>query len=632
MADEPKSRFRRPKGIIGKWEDFILVLVPVTGAIAILDLPAYIGIYFYIQQYIALFFGYILALSFLLVPFRKKSPREKVPWYDLILSALGLITGLYIAIFYKQTVLELGLLVFYRVVLGTIAVVLVLEASRRILGLAFLVILLVFILYALFTPYFPAIVSGKAASWSRIATFLYLDPQGIFGIPTQVAATIVLAFVLFGQALFKTGGGNFLTDCAMALMGRYRGGPAKVAVLASSLFGTMSGSAVGNVVTTGSVTIPLMKKTGYPPFFAAAIEATASSGGLIMPPVMGAAAFLMATFLGKPYAQIVLAASIPAILYYIALLIQVDLKAARDNLKGLPQERLPKLSSVLREGWPFLVPLCVLIFVLFVMMLNAERAGLYASSTIFLIGFILKKNRLNAKRVVLILEETGQGMLEVGVVCAAAGVIIGIVIFTGLGFTFSHALVSIAGHNSVVLVILAAIGAIILGMGMTVTAAYLLMVILIAPSLIQLGISPLAAHLFVFYFSVMSFLTPPICLAVYAAAAMADAHVMGTAFQAMKLGIAAYIVPFIFIYHPSLLLQGTVIEVTFSVCTALVGIALIGIGSEGFLFRKQGVLKRILFFLAGLCLLVPGWKTDLGGFGLACLLVLLEVKTSVSST
>ncbi|OGP65910.1 MAG: hypothetical protein A2169_14605 [Deltaproteobacteria bacterium RBG_13_47_9] len=619
-------RFRKLSGILGYWEDILLILVPAIGVISILNLPLYFGLSFYIQQYLAIFFGLIMALVFILVPFKKGVPMDRLPWYDFIFSMLGLVVGLYLAIYYKEIVVELGLLVPQRIVLGTIAIVFVLEASRRLLGWPFLTIVLLFIFYALFSFLFPGGLYGRGVSWSRLATFLYLDPQGILGIAIEVSATIVFAFVFFGQALFKTGGGQFFTESAMSLMGRYRGGPAKVAILASSLFGTMSGSAVANVVTTGSVTIPLMKKTGYPPYFAGAVEATASCGGQIMPPIMGAAAFIMATFLGIPYVKIAISATIPAILYYLAVFIQVDLEAAKNGLKGLPSDMLPKLRVVFRKGWPFFIPLSVLIYSLFIWMLDADKAGLYAVASVFLIGFFLKENRLSFKRMMAIFKETGEGMLEIGVISAAAGLIIGITSLTGLGFTFSQTLVSLSGGSTIILLILAAIGAIILGMGMTVTAAYIFMVILIAPALTQLGMAPLNAHLFVFYFAVMSFLTPPICLAVYAAASLAGADMMKTAFQAIKLGIAAYIIPFLFAYHPSLLLQGNILEIIHAVLTAVIGISLIAIGAEGFLFRKLNWVKRVFLILGGLGCMIPGWSSDVIGLVIGIPIILWEWK------
>ncbi len=574
------SKFRRPEGILGRFMETLLLLLPFIGIISILNLPLYFGFSFYLQQYLALFFALILGLVFLLTPIRKGEPTGRVPWYDLIFSVLGLSVGVYLFLCYKEIVIEMGHLTPWRIVLGTIAVVLVLESSRRVLGWPFLTIVLIFMFYALFTYLFPGRLYGKCVSWFRLANFLYVDPQGILGIAMEVTATVVFAFILFGQALLRTGGGEFFTNTALSFMGRFRGGPAKVAILASSLFGTMSGSAVANVVTTGSVTIPLMKRAGYPPHFAGAVEATASSGGQIMPPIMGAAAFLMASFLGIPYAKVAISAAIPALLYYIAVFIQVDLEATKIGLKGLSQDMVPKLFDVFQRGWIFFLPFFVLVYTLFIRMVEADKAGLYASASVLLVCLLRSNDRLSLTEILKILKGTGEGMIEIGVIASAAGIIIGIISLTGLGFTFSQTLVSLAKGSVLLLLILGAVGAIILGMGMTVTAAYILMVILIAPALIQLGVLPLSAHLFVFYFAVMSFLTPPVCLAVYAAASLAGADMMKTALQAIKLGIAAYIVPFLFAYHPSLLLRGNVFEMIHAILTAIIGIVLVAIGAE----------------------------------------------------
>lgn len=625
MVDDIEvSRFRKVSGFLYYWETILLISIPVIGIISILNLPLYFGLSFYIQQYLSIFFGLIMALVFTLVPFSKGKKMDHVPWYDILLSFVGLIAGVYLAVNYNKIIFELGLLVPERVILGSISIIIILEASRRVLGWPFLSIVLVFIFYALFSYIFPGGLYGKGVSWSRLATYLYLDPQGILGIALEVSATIVFAFVFFGQALFRTGGGEVFTNAAMALMGRYRGGPAKVAILASSLFGTMSGSAVANVVTTGSVTIPMMKKTGYPSHFAAAVEATASSGGQIMPPIMGAAAFLMATFLGIPYVKVAISAIVPALLYYLAVFIQVDLEAAKNGLKGIHPQLLPRLKDVFYKGWSFVIPLLILIYLLFVKMLDADKSGLYSTAAIFIIGFFLIKDKINLRKAFSILKETGQGMLEIGVICAAAGIIIGIVSLTGLGFTFSQTLVNISGGSTIILLILAAIGAIILGMGMTVTAAYIFMVILIAPALVQLGMEQLNAHLFVFYFAVMSFLTPPICLAVYAAASIAGADMMKTALQAIKLGIAAYIVPFIFAYHPALLLKGTLSEVILAAVTSIIGITFIAISVEGYLFTQLNWLKRIIICIGGIFTLIPGWKTDLLGLVIALPVIFQE--------
>ncbi len=620
-----ESRFRRYKGIAHLWQDVLLVLVPVIGIISILNLPLYFGLSFYLQQYLSIFFSLVLALVFLQVPVRKKMAMDTLPWYDSILAVLSLIVGFYAAIFYKDIVVEIGLLIPHRILLGTVVVLLVLEATRRLIGWPFLIIVICFIFYALFTSIFPGGLYGKAIPWPRLANYLYLDPQGVFGVAIEVAATVVFAFVIFGQTLFRTGGGQFFIDAALSIMGRYRGGPAKVSVISSSLFGTVSGSAVANVMVDGWFTIPLMKANGFKDYTASAIEAVASTGGQIMPPVMGAAAFMMAAFLGIPYAKVAISAALPAILYYIAVYIQIDLIAIRDGLHGLPRESLPSFKEVMKKGgYSFFISILFLIYLLFIVNLDGDKAGLYAAASVLIISFFKKETRPNITKLISILKDTGEGMLEIGVISAGAGLIIGIISLSGLGYTFSSTLISLSGGSTFLLLALAAAGAVVLGMGMTVTAAYLLMVILIAPALTTTGVAPLNAHLFVFYFAVMSFITPPVCLAVYAAASIGKADMFKTGYQAIRLSIAAYIVPFIFVYHPALLLQGTVFEVLEAVVTAVIGISLVAIAVEGYLFRPLDWVRRILLCGGGIITMIPGWKTDLLGLAIALPIVFWE--------
>ena len=622
-----ESRFRGYKGVAHLWQDISLILVPVTGIISILNLPLYVGLSFYIQQYLAIFFSLVLSLVFLLVPAQKKMAMDTLPWYDSILAVLSLIVGFYAAIFYKDIVVELGLLIPHRILLGTVVILLILEATRRLIGWPFLIIVICFIFYALFASFFPGGLYATAISWPRLANYLYLDPQGILGIAIEVAATVVFAFVIFGQTLFRTGGGQFFIDAALSIMGRYRGGPAKVSVISSSLFGTVSGSAVANVMVDGWFTIPLMKANGFKDYTASAIEAVASTGGQIMPPVMGAAAFMMATFLGIPYAKVAISAALPAILYYIAVYIQIDLIAIRNGLHGLPRESLPSFKEVMKKGgYSFFISILFLIYLLFIANLDGDKAGLYAAASVLIISFFKKETRPNIAKLISILKDTGEGMLEIGVISAGAGLIIGIISITGLGYTFSSTLISLSGGSTFLLLVLAAAGAVVLGMGMTVTAAYLLMVILIAPALTTTGVAPLNAHLFVFYFAVMSFVTPPVCLAVYAAASIGKADMFKTGYQAIRLSIAAYIVPFIFVYHPALLLQGNVIDVLVAVVTAVIGISLVAIAVEGYLFRPLDWVRRILLCGGGILSLIPGWETDLLGLAIALPIVFWEWK------
>lgn len=631
MKEEGGSRFRELNGPAKIYADTLLILMPIVGIIGILNIPAYFGLTIHLQQFIAFIFGLVLGSSFILIPARKGMRKDFLPWYDFIFSIIMIVAGLYIAINYETIMVDVGITMTHRVILGILAVLLTIESSRRVVGLPFIIIILVFLVYALFASHFPGDFQTKSISVENLATYLYLDPQGLLGIPMEVAATIVLVFLLFGQTISNVGVSRLFNDLAFALMGKYRGGPAKVAVLASSLFGTITGSAVANVATIGVFTIPLMKKAGYKPYFAGAVEAVSGTGGQIMPPIMGAAAFIMASYIGVPYATIALSALVPAILYYLAVFIQIDLRAARRNLVGLPKEELPTFKQVMRDNWPFTIPFLVLVYTLFIMWMEAEAAGLLSTLVTVILGFVLKKRTaLSVKKVVSIFRGAGQALLEVGVASAGAGIIIGVLSITGLAFTFSSVLVSLAKGNLFLLLFLSAIGASILGMGMTVTAAYLLMVVLAAPALTSMGIPPLLAHFFVFYFGVLSFLTPPVCLAAYAAASLAGANMIQTAFQSMRLGIAAYIVPFIFAYKPALLLMGTPFEVIEACGTAILGISFIAIGLEGFLFSPMNMLKRGMFILGGLILMVPGLIFDAIGLCLVLPLFLMEWRSKKS--
>jgi len=618
------ARFRQLSGYAGLYGDIVLALIPVVGIVGILNLPSYFRIPLYLQQYIGCIYGLVIGAAFILIPIRKQSALDRLPWYDFVCSIVAIITGLYVAVYYRTIAIDIGLIQTERVILGAAAVLLTLEASRRTVGLPFAVIVIVFLAYALLSPFMPGIFRTKGVSYDMLATYLYLDPQGILGTPLEVATTIVLVFILFGQTITRVGVSRLFNDVAFSLMGRFRGGPAKVAVLASSLFGMISGSAVANVVTTGVFTIPLMKKAGYKPYFAGAVEAVASTGGQIMPPIMGAAAFLMATFLGIPYGKVALAAMIPAFLYYLAVFIQVDLRAAKENLSGIPKAELPRFFLVVKESWYLAIPLIVLVYALFFAWMEAETAGLIGVLSALILGFLNRQLRLRG--IFALLRDCGKGLLEVGVTSAGAGIIIGILTITGLAFLFSSILIGLANGNVFLLLLMSAIVASILGMGMTVTAAYLLTVAIGVPALIEVGIPPLLAHFFIFYFAVLSFLTPPVCLAAYAAASIAGANMMKTAFQAMRLGIAAYVVPFIFAYKPALLLQGSAMDIGEACVTAVLGVTILAMGLEGFLFTPLVWWKRIVLMIGGVVLMIPGLLFDAIGIVIVAPVIIIEVR------
>jgi TRAP transporter 4TM/12TM fusion protein len=612
MEGKKKKKERNLKGFLKIISDSLLVLIPVTAIIGVLDLPSYFGISLFLEQYVGLIVGFMLAATFLLIP--ERQGKEGVPFYDLIFALISLIIGFYMFVNYKQISIDIAILKTERVILGTLAVFLLVEAARRHVGIVFVILAFAVIAYALFASYFPLGLKTKSIPFPNLMTYLYLDSNGIFGVPVVIGTTLVLVFIFFGTVINSIGVDRLFNDLALSVMGRYRGGPAKASVFASSLFGMISGSAVANVVTTGSFTIPLMKRMGFKPSFAGAVEAVSSTGGLIMPPIMGAAAFLMATYIGIPYREVAIAAFVPAILYYFAVFVQVDSRAAKKGLKGLEKSEIPRFRDVIKTNWPFTLPFLVLGYTLFILWMEPETSGLISVAASLILAFTMRKRTgITPKKILVMLRSTGMGILEIGVTCGVAGIIIGALSITGLGFSFSSLLVNLAHGNLFLLLLLSAIGASILGMGMTVTASYLLIAAIAAPALQNVGIPPLLAHFFVFYYGVLSFLTPPVCLACYAAASIAGTKMLETAFQAMKLAIVAYLVPFIFAYKPALLLQGSIVEVVEAILFAVIGVYILARALEGYLFRPLGILQRILLIIGGVITMVPGYTFDLIG-------------------
>ncbi|HEX6437497.1 MAG TPA: TRAP transporter fused permease subunit [Candidatus Binatia bacterium] len=633
MEIEENVRSRELSGLAGWITQALLIAIPVSGMFFLLDVPQRLDWQVFHEQYIGLFLALTLAAIFLLIP-GSKGQSQRIPWFDYIGAAAGLFVGLYIFVKFPEISNSLGDIYTERVILGAITVILLAEACRRLVGWPLVIIAGVFIFYAFFAYLFPGDFYGRGWSIGRLGTYLYLDANGIIGQPLQIGASIVLVFVLFGEALYAIGGAAFLSDFALAVMGRFRGGQAKIAIVSSSLFGNISGSAVANVVVDGAFTIPMMKKAGYPSPVAAAIEAVASTGGQIMPPVMGAAAFLIAEYLAIPYAQVALAAFVPALLYYIALFIQVDLLAARNGIYGLPPAELPRLLPVLRRSAGFVVPLTVLIIWMFFLNRRPEEAGLLAVASALLVGLFTPGISLGPRELLNILINTGRGMLEIAAITGLAGVVIGVLQLTGLGFTLTLTLLNVGQNSAILLLILTAIVSIILGMGMPTTAVYVLLAVLVAPGLSKLGILPIAAHLFIFYFGMLSMITPPVCLASYAAASIGKTDPVKTGWEAMRLCAIAYVVPFLFVFSPALLLIGSWYAVVISIATAIVGAVLLGVGLVGYLFRPIGVLRRLLFLLAATGLLIPvaetgtyttlTWAINAAGVVLAVFMIAIE--------
>jgi TRAP transporter 4TM/12TM fusion protein len=510
--------------------------------------------------------------------------------------------------------------------LGGIMILLVLEAARRTVGMAMVFVTLFFILQSLFSHRFFWIFFGPPTSFRKYVDVIFMRSDGIYGIPVMVAATYILLFIVFGALLLRSGAGRFFIDLAMAVTGRLTGGPAKAAVVASALFGTASGSAVANVATVGTFTIPMMKRTGYHPRFAAAVEACASSGGQITPPVMGAAAFIIAEFLQIPYLSVALAAAIPAGLYFFTVYCMVHLEAEKTGLRRLSAEGLPRLGEVLARGWHLLLSLGVLMALLAVGY-SAMLAAFWAIVATVALSFVNRSTRMSSVDILAALESGTRGTIAVSIACAAAGIIIGSVFVSGLGLKFTQSVIELSGGNLLFLLALTAAASIVLGMGLTTTAVYITVAALIIPALASMKVVPIAAHLFAFYYGAVSTITPPVALAAFAAAAVAGTPPMSTAAQASYIGIAKYFVPFIFVYNPSILFEGPLWLTGFSTLTAVLGIWAMSAGMEGWLHGPLGWPQRVLLLAIAAAILYPPqlplfglsgyWLTALGAAAVA---------------
>ena len=584
--------------------DTLALLLTLGGICWALDVYNRLGIPLYDQQYLAGMLAIALAIAFLKLPLRGKE-KTKLPWYDAAAAAVVFAATSYLGAFYPRIVDLAYLRQTDSVIVSVILVVLLIEALRRATGPILSILVSVFILYALFANYLPG--SGIQTDWRMLSLALAANYTGILGLPIKVATTIVIAFLLFGQALQSTGGMQFFTDISMSLMGRFRGGASKISILGSFMFGSISGSAVANVVATGIVTIPLMKRAGYPAHKAGAIEAVASTGGQLMPPVMGAAAFIVAEFLETSYAAVVLAAIVPGLLYYTALFIQADLEAAKEGIPPVERDAIPKAGPVLRAGWFFPLAFAVLLYGLFVLNFQPEKAVMWAILGLLvpalLFGF--KGKRPGPRDALRALIETGHGAVALILITGAAGIVIGVLAISGLGYQLTLGLVQIGQGNLFLLLFLAAIVCIILGMGLPTVGVYVLLATLVAPSLIEVGVKPMAAHLYVMYFGMMSMITPPIAIAAFAAASVAEADAMRTGFAATRFGWTAFIVPVLFVYSPSLLLIGEPAEIVIAVSTAMFGVWLISCASVGYFMRALSPIGRLLFIAAGIGALIP---------------------------
>lgn len=576
----------------------------------------------------AIHLGFGLSLAFLLYPTKKSWRRDRLHPLDAILAILGAAAPAYIVIFYNELVLRAGLPTPADAIIGAAGILLVIEAARRVVGIPMVMVVLVFITYAFAGSYMPGILAHKGLTIEQFVSHVYFTTEGIFGIPLGVSSTFIFLFILFGAYLESTGLGKFFIDAANALAGWASGGPAKVAVLSSGLMGTVSGSSVANVVGTGSLTIPMMKKLGYHKNFAGAVEAAASTGGQLMPPVMGAAAFLMAEFVGVPYVEIVKAAVIPAALYFIGVWLGVHFEAKRNNLKGIPREELPKFGTLLRERGHLAIPLLVIVWLL-VSGYTPMRAALVAIFLSIICSALRKSTRMKPLEIIKGLENGARNVLGVLVACAAAGIIIGVVTKTGVGLKLASGLLELSGGLLLPSMFLTMITAIVLGMGVPTTANYVITSTIAAPALLQMGVPILAAHLFVFYFGIIADVTPPVALAAYAGAGIAGGNALKTGVNASKLAIAAFIIPYMFVLSPELLLvYGVDSGLILALVTAIIGMIALSSSLIGYLAAPLKSWQRLILGAGGLMMIKPGLLTDIAGIAIFAAILIFQIKNN----
>jgi TRAP transporter 4TM/12TM fusion protein len=584
---------------------------------------------FFALDHRAIHLIFMTILIFSLYPFSKKrSPQKRMSVFDWIFLVGSVSICVWIFIYSTPILNRAGSFMPVDVIMGTILVILVLEASRRSTGPAVPIVALFFICYALFGPYLPEVLSHKGYSIKRISTYLALSTDGVFGVPIGVSANFILLFILYGALLRKTGAGQFFTDVAFALTGWTRGGPAKAAVASSTFFGMISGSSVANTVTTGSFTIPLMKRTGYPGHFAAGVEASASTMGQIMPPIMGAAAFIMAEFLAIPYYKVCIAAAIPASLAFFSTFMQVHFRAVSLGLSGIPRADLPKIKTAFAMGWHHIFSIFLLIYFL-MRNFSPERAVFWAIIATVVSSFIMSMIRKESPREFgkLILEGLSEGAIgavEVAAACAAAGIIIGAITMTGLGIKFSSLVVDASLGHLYLALPFTMIACIFLGMGVPTTAQYVIISSLVAPALAQMGVLPIAAHLFILYFGTRADITPPVALAAYAGAGIAKSDPWKTGISAFQLGIAGFIIPFMFVYAPELLMIGSAWKIITAFLTATLGILCLAAGVQACLLIKTKWYEVIILLTVAFLMIKPGLITDGAGFTLFVVVLSLQ--------
>lgn len=569
-------------------------------------------------------------------PMNKSAANQKITVIDWILIAGVIFVSSYLIIEMDALVYRVGVApTTLDLIVSSILILVVLEITRRTTGLILPALAIAFIIYAHFGKYLPGFLGHRGYSWDRILSYLS-SLDAIFSVPIGASASFVFLFILFGSFLSGTGGSKFFIDFAIGATGARRGGPAKAAVLSSALFGSVSGNSVANVVSTGVFTIPLMKKIGYPSRYAGAVEAVASTGGQIMPPILGSAAFIMAQLIGAPYLDIVAASIIPALLYFTTVFLMIDFQAAKLGLKGMSKEMLPNLKKVMRNDGHLFIPLIVLILVMTVLKASPIKAAIWAIAATIIVSSLKKQTRLSMKKLIDCLADGAKSALGMIAACATAGLIIGVLNLTGAGLKFATVILSFSGGSLPLALILTMGATIILGMGLPTTAAYLITAAVVAPALIQMGVAPLGAHMFVFYFACLSAFTPPVALAAYAAAGIAKAKPMQVAMTAVKIGIVAFIIPYVFVYGPAILLIGSIGEIVLATLSALIGVYALAAAVEGWFLGFMGnIFIRLMLLTSSILLIVPGIVTDVAGvvfilISVGCQLLIKAKRTELA--
>jgi TRAP transporter 4TM/12TM fusion protein len=595
---------------IARW---LAILASLYFVLYLADVLSRLGIDIDLGQHIAIFISIILVLVFLGFSIKGKRRKGEIPWYDVLFLIISLVGPGYIIINYNLLYLTVPIATPLQSALAILTAITILEAMRRTIGWPMAILAVIFFLYGLFASHLPGVLTGPKVRLEQMLSYLYFGSDGMLGSIPKIGATYIITFLLFGTFLNASGAGDFFVKLAFALVGKVRGGAAKVTVIGCALFGTMVGSPAANIAAIGTITMPMMKRSGYSPEMASAVTSVAAVGGNIMPPVMGIVAFVMADYTGLGYAAVAMAAILPAILYFISLFVQTDRESYLTGSKGLPTEAVPPISKSLKEGWYFFIPVVVMAVLLIPFRYPPVIASLYATLSVITVSFFRRSTWFTWKKFTNAMEEGARSAVTVGPILAVLGLVTTGLMVSNILNNLSSTLIALSGGNVVILVIIAGALCYLLGFGVDPIVAYILLSALLVPSMIELGLSSIAANMFIFYMGCSTFITPPNCATVYIAAAVGGARPMPTAWKSIRLGIVCFVVPFIFVFQPALLLIGSPLQILEAVITSIIGVTALACGVEGYLLRKTNWLERVLLMAGGLCLMVPTWMTDVAG-------------------